>query len=145
MRPPGEPSSSGFDTDGPPSFFVRNSGTDSELVDAGAGGAHQQADADVDAIGGLSSTVIATVRSGSSMCTIGSQTTPPGSVVRSAPPIASSTKAISASRCASLASIVFSDASGSPNQSGFGSPSASKMPSALARLPRTPRSSAARS
>jgi hypothetical protein len=45
-----------------------------------------------------SSTVTATVRSGSSICTIGSQTTPVGSVVRSAPPIASSTKATNASR-----------------------------------------------
>jgi hypothetical protein len=54
--------------------------------------------------------------------------------------MASSTNAMSASRCASFASIVASDASGFSNHAEFGLPSGAKIPSALPRFPRTPRS-----
>ncbi len=139
MRPPAEPSSSGCVTGGPPSFCARNSGTASVVAETGSVVVTRRPRPMCRPSLWPSSTVIATASGGSSMATMGSQMTP-ASLLRSAPPRASSTKAISAARCASLASMFLSESSGWANQFWLGLPAASNRPSAFARLPSTPRS-----
>jgi hypothetical protein len=143
MRPPGVPSRNGVGTAGPFFFAARNSGTESDDVDAGVAVRTERPRPMSTPAAPVSFTVTATVSFGSSSWTIGSHTTPLGSVSRSAPPIASSTKATRASRWSGSASMFLSDAPGSPNHDGFGSPPGRKTPSAMPSCPRTPRSSAA--
>ena len=141
-RPPGCPSTNGVDTVRP-RLAAWKSGMDTEVRDAGLEVLNSAPSPITTCVSGASSTVAAIVRSGSWSVTIGSHVAPEASASRSAPPSASSTKATSASRWSSSASIVEREAAGSPNHLGSGSPSASSRPIAVARLPRTPRSSAA--
>jgi hypothetical protein len=106
MRPPGEPSSSGWPTAPPPCLRVRNSGTCSVVCDTGAGArvSKPRPRPMRSASGCASSTVSEAVRPIASTWMIGSQVTP-ARMSRSAAPSASSTKAIRASRCAGLASM----------------------------------------
>ena len=139
IRPPTEPSSSGS-TVGPPCFCARNSGMATVVAEVGPVVEQRRPRPMCRPSAGRSSTVMATCSGGSSSSSSGSQVTPL-SVLRSSPPIASSMNAISASRCAGLASIDLRDCSGLANQSWFGSPSESNRPSALPSWPSTPKSS----